>query len=148
MRENNDFNKYPITDGELVADRMNIRDGINEAIVDAEAYNGHKHENTLKIATLEHNEDESRYRRNATGIEVEENEKTIKVGEPYIPVVSATPNGADLPRLTWLSSDDNVARVTADGLIMGISEGTATITVYGHVTEVDILSAEIEITVA
>lgn len=148
MRKNNDFNKYPITDGELVADRMNIRDGINEAIVDAEAYNGHKHEDTLKTATLEHDEDELRYKRDATGIQLAENKKTIKVGEPYIPVVSATPNGANLPTLTWVSSNDNVARVTADGLIMGIDKGTATITVYGHVSEVDIISAELEITVA
>ena len=148
MRENNDFNKYPITNGELVADRMDIRDGINEAIVDAEAYNGHKHEDTLKTATLEHDEDESRYRRNATSIEFAEDEKTIKVGEPYIPVVSATPGGSNLPKLTWVSSNDNVARVTADGLIMGVSKGTATITVYGHVSEVNILSSELEITVA
>ena len=66
--------------------------------------------------------------------EVEEiilDKKSISISESFTDKLTAYvfPSNAQNKSLTWKSSDPNVATVNADGIVTGVSKGTATITV-------------------
>lgn len=62
-------------------------------------------------------------------IEVNFNEKTIKIGESVMPTVNMTPLDADTLAESWTSSNDLIATVDEKGNITGHSEGVCKITV-------------------
>ena len=147
MRENNDFNKYPLYPGEPVEANMDHRVGVNEDIKDAVAYNGAKHEACFVEPSLIKNEDQARYEKNATAISLG-SAKTIKVNEAYTPEITTTPFIANVPALVWTSSDTTVATVV-DGTIFGVGVGTATITATSpYEVDESAITASVAITVA
>ncbi len=54
--------------------------------------------------------------------------KTIEAGKTIQMTAKVEPADADNPALTWKSSNEKVATVSADGLVTGIAPGTAQIT--------------------
>lgn len=62
------------------------------------------------------------------GVAFEVNEITLKIGKTYRLKVIYTPEYAGNKNLTWTSSDSVVASVSDEGDVLGVSEGTATIT--------------------
>ena len=70
---------------------------------------------------------------------------TLKVGETQKLTVSYDVEMAQLPAVTWGSSDDTVATVE-DGVITAVSEGTATITLF-PAADANILVPKPEVTV-
>ncbi len=142
MRKNNDFNS---------SDLMDVRVGINEKIIDSEPYNGHKHENTLKQATLsDSQEDYEKYTegRKAKSIVAKDKSKTIKPGESYLVGLVFDPN-CNRPEITWVSSNTNVAKVDYTGNVVGISKGSSTITAYcQYYGSYEAIEVTINITVA
>lgn len=58
-------------------------------------------------------------------------EATIAIGEKFVLVPNIFPTNA-LKILSWESSKENVAAVDQNGIVIGISEGTTTITVTTH----------------
>ena len=65
---------------------------------------------------------------NVTGISLNENEKTIKIGETLELISTIIPQNATNKNVTWESSDVNVATVLG-GKVTAIGEGQTTITV-------------------
>lgn len=63
-----------------------------------------------------------------TSIELNETAPTIKVGEYLTLIATVLPGTANRMNIAWSSSNDDVAMVSSDGIILGVSEGTATIT--------------------
>ncbi|MGI5920037.1 MAG: Ig-like domain-containing protein, partial [Christensenellales bacterium] len=63
----------------------------------------------------------------ATGIVLDQTELELLVGDSQLLTVTATPEGAACPDITWSTSDENVATVDADGLVTAKAEGTAQI---------------------
>ncbi len=64
-----------------------------------------------------------------TDVSLSETTKELKVGETFTLTATIEPNNAENKNITWSSSDDNIAKVDANGLVTAVSEGTATITV-------------------
>ena len=63
-----------------------------------------------------------------TGVGVSPGNATVGIGEPaQLTAIVSPPNATD-KRVTWSSSDASVATVDADGLVTGISAGSAVIT--------------------
>ena len=54
---------------------------------------------------------------------------TVRVGQTRIIPVYLSPHNADSKALEWISSDDEVVLIAGDGVVAGISPGTAVITV-------------------
>ena len=54
---------------------------------------------------------------------------TLKVGEKETLHVIINPSNATNQNVTWESSDTSIAKVNANGVVKGVSEGTAIITV-------------------
>lgn len=63
------------------------------------------------------------------GVGVSPSSDTIEVGETLELNATVYPANASNKNVTWSSSDDSVATVTANGVVTGVAEGTATITV-------------------
>lgn len=63
--------------------------------------------------------------------------QTIKVNETLQLIATITPNDATEMKVTWSSSDNKIATVSADGLVKGISDGEAVITASagGHTAD-------------
>lgn len=59
---------------------------------------------------------------------------TIKVGRILRLIVKAVPSTAVLPGISFVSSDKSVAIVNSEGIILGVSEGEATISAYNGET--------------
>ncbi len=64
----------------------------------------------------------------ATGVELDKESITIKVGESDTLVATVLPSTAANKKVTWTSSDDTIVTVV-DGVVTGVKAGTATITV-------------------
>ena len=56
-------------------------------------------------------------------------EQTLTEGETLVLTANVTPENATNKTLTWTSSDESVATVDANGNVIAVKEGTATITV-------------------
>ena len=82
---------------------------------------------------------------NVTGVSVFPTTATIDVDELLIVNETVTPSNATYPTVTWSSDDPAVATVT-DGIVRGISNGTATITATSDDPAVNI-SADCTVTV-
>lgn len=80
----------------------------------------------------------------ATGVELNKPTLTISVGDEVKLVANVLPADATDKRVTWESSDENVATVSAMGAVTGVKDGTAKITVY---TEDGDFSASCNVTV-
>lgn len=80
----------------------------------------------------------------ATGVELNKPTLTISVGDEVKLVANVLPADATDKRVTWESSDENVATVSATGAVTGVKDGTAKITVY---TEDGDFSASCNVTV-
>jgi uncharacterized protein YjdB len=147
MRQNNDFNKYPLYPDEPVEANMDHRVGVNEDIKDAVAYNGAKHEACFIDVDQIKNNDQLKYEKNATAISLGD-AKTIKVNEAYTPEIITTPFIANIPALVWTSSNTKVATVV-NGTIFGVGIGTATITATSpYEVDESAITASVAITVA
>lgn len=53
---------------------------------------------------------------------------TVDIGSPQTLTAAVIPSGADNPEITWSSDNGSVATVDSNGLVTGISAGTAVIT--------------------
>ena len=53
---------------------------------------------------------------------------TLNVNDTSILTATVLPEDADNPTVTWESSDETVAKVSSEGLVTAIAEGTCTIT--------------------
>ena len=63
-----------------------------------------------------------------TSIVLSESSFNLNAGSTYQLTATITPTDALIPTLAWTSSDENVATVSADGLVTAIAIGTCTIT--------------------
>ncbi|MBR0417172.1 MAG: Ig-like domain-containing protein [Firmicutes bacterium] len=64
----------------------------------------------------------------ATGVEVSPKENTVLQGNTVALSAKVTPENAGNKAVNWSSSDTSVATVDGNGLVTGVSKGTATIT--------------------
>jgi uncharacterized protein YjdB len=64
-----------------------------------------------------------------TGVSLDTNTLTLRVGESYTLIAAVLPENAANKEVTWSSSDASVAAVDANGTVTAISSGTAAITV-------------------
>ena len=63
------------------------------------------------------------------GVELDETELTLKVGEKETLTATVSPTDADNKAVTWTSSDESVVTVDENGKVTAVGVGTATITV-------------------
>ena len=78
-----------------------------------------------------------------------EGKQSLKVGETQQLKASVKPENANIGKLTWLSSDSNIATVDENGLVKGIKEGKASISVTtenGVTDKLDITIAKASVT--
>ena len=75
----------------------------------------------------------------ATGVSLDQTEVTLSIGESVTLVATVMPENAEDKTVGWSSSDDFAATVDENGVVTGVSVGTATITVttnsMGHTAE-------------
>lgn len=64
-------------------------------------------------------------------IQLSDSAITLRTAETYQPTVTLFPESA-IAKLTWVTSDPNVARVSQNGTITGVKKGNATITVHAY----------------
>ena len=64
-----------------------------------------------------------------TGVDITEEDQSIKVEETLQLTVVVTPEDADNKAITWESDNPDVATVSEDGLVTALSKGVANITV-------------------
>ena len=64
-----------------------------------------------------------------TGVSLNKNSTSIQAGSSETLTATVVPNNATNQNVTWTSSDESVATVSNSGLVSGIAEGSATITV-------------------
>ena len=64
-----------------------------------------------------------------TGVTLNKSTTSIAVGENETLVATVAPANATVQTVTWSSDDDEVATVDSTGKVVGVSAGTATITV-------------------
>lgn len=62
-----------------------------------------------------------------TGVTLNKSEETISVGNTETLIATVVPSNATDKTVTWASDDEEVATVL-NGVVMGVSAGTATIT--------------------
>jgi uncharacterized protein YjdB len=67
-----------------------------------------------------------------TGVTLSDNSISIIEGRTYTLSATVLPNNALNKNVTWSSSDSNVASVDSNGVVSGVSSGSATITVTTH----------------
>ncbi len=79
----------------------------------------------------------------ATSITLNYSSYSIEVGGKVQLTPSPVPTGAVLPSLSWISDNNSVASVNGSGLVTGLKDGKATVSVYSN----DGLYASCEITV-
>lgn len=83
----------------------------------------------------------------STGLTAEEDEITIDVGQRVLSNVSRVPADATTGELTYVSSDENVATVSASGIITGVGPGECTVTATLKIDEETSYTVEIKVTV-
>lgn len=124
--------------------------GFREPISSTTSYNGSGSRICTKEPELEKTEDRDTYDLDTVSISFAENAKTIRIGEEYKPVINNTPWIKNLPSLTLISGNESVAKITPEGVIIGVSEGSTTITAQsspGGMNSDPNVSATITITV-
>lgn len=71
---------------------------------------------------------------------------SLKVGQTTTLLATVLPAAATDRALTWSSSDESVVRITADGLVSAVAEGSATVSV--SLTHYPSLTANLSVTVS
>jgi len=102
--------------------------GYREPISSTTSYNGTGSRICTKEPTLEKTEDRETYDLDTDSISFAEKTKTIRIGEEYKPVINNTPSIKNLPALTLISDDEEIAKITPDGVIIGVDKGVVTVT--------------------
>lgn len=77
----------------------------------------------------------------ATGVKLDSNNLSLKVGDVYYLQATFTPNNATDKRLTWVSQDTKVCTVTNTGKVTAVNPGKTTIyakTASGEVTFINV----------
>lgn len=99
-----------------------LEDNLIYLVLDADAIDPSKDNVELRIAD---------YIKPNYSIQLDQTSISLKVGDTLIPSVTITNNGTPLPSPTFsfVSSDSNICTVDEQGLIAGISDGQATVTV-------------------
>lgn len=87
------------------------------------------------------------YYKESTGITAENTEITLDVGQRVLSEVDRVPEDATTGELTYVSSDENVATVSASGIITGVGPGECTITATLKIDEETSYTVEIKVTV-
>ena len=64
-----------------------------------------------------------------TSVSLSSNSETIKAGKTVTLIPTISPSNATNKNVTWSTSNDQIATVSDSGVVNGVSEGTATITV-------------------
>ena len=64
-----------------------------------------------------------------TGVSVSPTSASIEVNETVTLIATVSPEDADNKNVTWSSSNNSVATVSSTGIVTGVGEGSATITV-------------------
>ena len=64
-----------------------------------------------------------------TGVNINKTELSIDIGKTETLVATVTPSNATNKSVTWASSDTSIVAVSDSGIVTGVKEGTATITV-------------------
>ena len=64
-----------------------------------------------------------------TGVSLNYDNYSLYVGKKMTLVATVFPNNASNQEVTWSSSDSNVVKVSTNGTVTGVSEGTAVVTV-------------------
>ena len=64
-----------------------------------------------------------------TGVSLDKTSHTMQEGETVTLTATVTPDNADDKTVTWKSNNDNVAKVSTNGVVTAVSPGNATITV-------------------
>lgn len=64
-----------------------------------------------------------------TGVSLNKNATTIAAGDDETLVATVAPGDATNKAVTWTSSNEGIATVTSEGVVRGVAEGNATITV-------------------
>ncbi len=64
-----------------------------------------------------------------TGVSIDKTALELSIGGTTQLIATVSPDDATNPSVTWSSNRESVATVSADGLVTGVAEGTATITV-------------------
>ena len=79
-----------------------------------------------------------------TGVTLDHTAHTVNVGEEFQLTATVLPSNATNKNITWSSSDDTIATVDSDGLVIGVSNGNVTISATtedgGFVATCDITS--------
>ncbi|OZB98024.1 Ig-like domain-containing protein [Paenibacillus sp. XY044] len=99
-----------------------LEDNLIYLVLDADAIDPSKDNVELRIAD---------YVKPNYSIQLDQTNISLKVGDTFIPSVTVTNNGTPLlsPTLSFVSSDPDICTVDELGLITGISDGQATVTV-------------------
>ncbi|MBO4808319.1 MAG: Ig-like domain-containing protein, partial [Lachnospiraceae bacterium] len=95
-------------------------DGAGDIKVRAQTPNGKKGTYTVKGPKA------------ASSVSVKNSSYKLAVGETAQPVATVSPKDVIDPTVTWASSDESVATVSADGTITAVAPGKATITATAH----------------
>jgi len=102
--------------------------GFREPISSTTSYNGRGSRVCTEDAKLTKNDDNVINDRDASSIAFNTNAITIKIGEEYKPVINVSPVISNLPALTLISEDEDVAKITPEGVIIGVGRGETTVT--------------------
>ena len=62
---------------------------------------------------------------------------TIRVGKELQLKLKTTPSGSSIDSLVYVSSNEEIATVNANGIVTGVSEGKVTITVIDEYTQIE-----------
>lgn len=73
--------------------------------------------------------DDSVKKQKVESVEFEKTELALLVGQSEKLVFTTTPNDAEITLIVWSVSDENVVSVSQDGMVTGLSEGIASVTV-------------------
>lgn len=91
--------------------------------------NGVKDENDEYIYTIEWTSNAVlATNENVQSIALDNTSYTLTIGKIFTLTPIITPSNANNKKVTWTSNNESVATVTQDGVVTGISKGTATIT--------------------
>ncbi|MCQ2801860.1 MAG: Ig-like domain-containing protein, partial [Bacilli bacterium] len=85
--------------------------------------------------------------KHVTGISLDKAEAEVNIHETLTLNATITPADADDKKVIWISSNESIATVDANGVVTGIKEGTVTITATANDKVLGTKSASCEVTV-
>lgn len=108
-----------LDEGVLTVDQNGVVTAVGEGSADivVQAENGYVYGCTIVVSGYQ-----------LTGISLNPTAVKLKVGASQQVTVLAQPEAAKIGEITWSSSNTKIAKVSASGVITGVSEGTAVVT--------------------